>query len=107
MCPWPSKRPAAAAMISSMPTTFVIDLLGTTAFAGGHPWEQYRWLRENAPVYWHDQPDGPGYWAVTTHELVREVTVHPEVFSNAAGMRLFDWTPEEMEFLRTQMLFMD
>jgi cytochrome P450 len=87
--------------------TLTIDLLGSTAFAGGHPWEQYRWLRENAPVFRHEQPDGPGFWAVTTHELVREVSVRPEVFSNAAGMRLFDWTPEEMRFLRMQMLFMD
>jgi len=87
--------------------TRTINLLGSTAFAGGHPWEQYRWLRENAPVYRHDEPDGPGFWAVTTHELVREVSVRPEMFSSAAGMRLFDWTPKEMDFLRRQMMFMD
>ena len=27
-----------------------IDLLSSKSFADGHPVEQYRWLRENAPV---------------------------------------------------------
>jgi cytochrome P450 len=88
--------------------TMTIDLLGAKTFAQGHPLEQYRWLRENAPVYWHDEPDGPGFWAVTTHELVREVSAHPEIFSSAAaGTRIFDSPPEELEFLRTMMLYMD
>jgi cytochrome P450 len=88
--------------------TLTIDLLSSTSFAGGHPLEQYRWLRENAPVYRHDEPDGPGFWAVTTHELVREVSLHPEIFSSAAGgMRIFDFSPEELEFFRNMMMFMD
>ena len=42
-----------------------IDLLSPESFAAGHPFAQYRWLRENAPVFWHEEPDGPGFWAVT------------------------------------------
>jgi cytochrome P450 len=88
--------------------TITIDLLSSKTFAGGHPLEQYRWLRENAPVYRHDEPDGPGFWAVTTHELVREVSLHPEIFSSAAGgVRIFDYPPEKLEFLRNVMLYMD
>ena len=34
--------------------------------------------------------------------------MHPEIFSSAAGgLRIFDFPPEELEFLRTMMLFMD
>jgi LAS superfamily LD-carboxypeptidase LdcB len=33
-----------------------IDLLSPASFAGGQPHDQYRWLRENAPVYWHEEP---------------------------------------------------
>ena len=45
--------------------------LGTEQFQHGHPHEQYRWLRENAPVYWHDEPGGRGFWAVTRFDDVR------------------------------------
>ena len=33
-----------------------IDLISTAAFAHGHPWEQYAWLREHAPVFRHPTP---------------------------------------------------
>jgi cytochrome P450 len=66
----------------------MIDLSSSKSFVSGHPLEQYRWLRENAPVYRHEEPDGPGFWVVTTHELVREVSTH-------------------LEFLRIMMLAMD
>ena len=92
-----------------MPTVAAgIDLLSSRSFADGHPVEQYRWLRENAPVYWHTEPDGPGFWAVTSYELVREVSKQPDVFSSAAGGILIpDLPPEELEFFRTMILVMD
>ncbi|HEV7789980.1 MAG TPA: cytochrome P450 [Pseudonocardia sp.] len=92
-----------------MPTVAVaIDLLSSKSFAEGHPVEQYRWLRGNSPVYWHDEPDGPGFWAVTTYDLVREVSKRPDVFSSAAGgIMINDFPPEELEFFRTMILVMD
>jgi cytochrome P450 len=88
--------------------TMTIDLLSSKSFASGHPVEQYHWLQENAPVYWHDEPEGPGFWAVTSAELVREVSKAPQVFSSAAGGILVnDFPPEELEFFRTMMLVMD
>jgi hypothetical protein len=36
---------------------------------------------------------------------VREVGLHPEIFSSAAaGMRIFDSPPEELGFLRNMIL---
>jgi cytochrome P450 len=92
-----------------MPTVAVaIDLLSSKSFAEGHPVEQYRWLRGNSPVYWHDEPDGPGFWAVTTYDLVREVSKRPDVFSSAAGGIMINYfPPEELEFFRTMILVMD
>jgi cytochrome P450 len=85
-----------------------IDLWSSKSFAQGHPIEQYRWLRENAPVYWHDEPGGSGFWAVTRYDLVREVSLRPEVFSSAAGGILVnDLPPEELKFFRTMILAMD
>jgi cytochrome P450 len=42
-----------------------VDLYSVDAFAQGHPFETYAWLRENDPVHWHEEPTGPGFWAVT------------------------------------------
>ena len=47
-----------------------IDLLTPTSFASGQPHDQYRWLRDHAPVHWHEDPDGPGFWAVTKFDDV-------------------------------------
>jgi cytochrome P450 len=91
-----------------MTESAAIDLLSSKSFANGHPLAQYRWLRENAPVYRHGEPDGPGFWAVTAHALVREVSAHPEIYSSAAGgMRIFDFPPDELVFIRNMMLAMD
>ncbi len=47
-----------------------IDLLTPASFASGQPHDQYRWLRDHAPVHWHQDPDGPGFWAVTKFDDV-------------------------------------
>jgi cytochrome P450 len=85
-----------------------IDLLSSKSFADGHPVDQYRWLHENAPVYWHDEPGGAGYWAVTSAALVDEASKNPQAFSNAAGgVMINDFPPAELEFFRTLILGMD
>jgi cytochrome P450 len=91
-----------------MTSTATIDLLSSRSFADGHPVGQYRWLHENAPVYWHEEPDGPGFWAVTSAALVAEASKDPRVFSSAAGgIMINDFPPEELEFFRTMILVMD
>ena len=88
--------------------TVTIDLLSSKSFAAGHPLEQYHWLQRNAPVYWHDEPGGPGYWAVTSAALVREVSRNPQVYSSyAGGILINDFPPEELAFFRTMILVMD
>jgi len=85
-----------------------IDLVSTASFAHGHPWEQYRWLRENAPVYWHPEPEGPGFWAITRYEDVRMISRQPKLFSSyARGVMMPE--PDEMGLAasRQMMLVMD
>jgi cholest-4-en-3-one 26-monooxygenase len=78
---------------------------------GGPPHEQFRWLREHAPVYWHAEgggPGWPGFWAVTSHEDVAHVSRHPEIFSSARRLALFHESPEEhVQLQRLMMLNMD
>jgi cytochrome P450 len=64
-------------------STPAIDLYSAASYLHGHPHEQYRWLRVNAPVYRHSAPDGGTFWAVTRHSDIRTVERNPEIFSSA------------------------
>ncbi|WP_169984304.1 cytochrome P450 [Microbispora sp. H10836] len=71
----------------------------------GVPHEQLRWLRDNAPVYWHEgQDDWPGFWAITKHADVVHVSRHSDLFSSARKLALFDEMPEEQRELQRLMM---
>ncbi|MGE2692820.1 cytochrome P450 [Mycolicibacterium pulveris] len=67
-----------------------IDLYSAKSFSNGHPFEQYRWLRANAPVYQHPAPDGGYFWAVTRNADIRHVEHHPELFQSAPSVGIVD-----------------
>lgn len=67
-----------------------IDLYSAKSFSSGHPFEQYRWLRANAPVYPHPDPSGGHFWAVTRNADIRYVEHHPELFQSAPSVGIAD-----------------
>lgn len=67
-----------------------IDLLSPASFAAGQPHDQYRWLREHAPVRWHDEPGGRGFWAVTRHADVWAVDRDFQAFSSEPTIMITD-----------------
>ena len=81
-----------------------IDLLNPSSFADGQPHEQFAWLRENAPVYRHPEPNGPGFWAVTRHGDVKAVGRDPGCFSSGPTIMIED--AERMEVGDHQMMLM-
>ena len=86
-----------------------IDLLSPGTFAGGHPHEQYDWLRENAPVYRHAEPDGPGFWAITRYQDVYDIGRNAGLFSSEPTIMISDPDPSQMNFSseHKMMLMMD
>lgn len=72
-----------------------INLIDPEYFAEhGHPWDQYEWLRANAPVFWHDEPHGPGFWAITKYQDIRAISQNPKVFgASETGPLLSDRDP--------------
>jgi len=66
-----------------------IDLTNEEAFRGGFPHQAFTWLRENAPVFWHEAtshtPDGEGFWVISRHADVLAVLQDPERFSSEKG----------------------
>ncbi|MEO3761638.1 cytochrome P450 [Mycobacterium sp. B14F4] len=65
------------------------DFTDPDIYAERVPMEEFAELRRTAPIWWNEQPadvggfgDG-GYWAVTKHCDVREVSLRTDVFSSA------------------------
>src|SRR5205807_7070931 len=58
-----------------------IDLV-SGAFWGGNPHDALTWMRANDPVYW----DGR-VWGIAKYDDIKEVSKHPDLFSNAGGIR--------------------
>lgn len=68
-----------------------IDLLSPESFSAGHPFSQYRWLRENAPVFWHEEKDGgKGFWAVTRYQDVWAVDRDFQNYSSEPTIMISD-----------------
>ena len=58
--------------------------LASGEFWGDDPHAGLAWLRANDPVYWDAHG---GIWGITKYHDVRDASRHPEIFSNAAGIR--------------------
>ena len=68
-----------------------IDLTSPAGFVGGQPHDQFAWLREHAPVYWHEEPgDGPGFWAVTRYEDIWTVDRDFQTYSSEPTIMITD-----------------
>ena len=85
-----------------------IDLLDSTVFAERVPHEWFAFLRENAPVWWQEEADGPGFWAVTTLAEATQVNRDYEHFSSARqATYLWDLTEDDLAQQQLIMLNMD
>jgi cytochrome P450 len=83
-----------------------IDLLSPEIFAGGQPHGQFRWLREHDPVQWHEEPDGPGFWAVTRFEDVWAVDRDFSTYSSEPTIMIRDPLSEAEGFGGAKMMLM-
>ena len=83
-----------------------IDLLDTASFDGGQPLEQFAWLRENDPVHWHDEPNGPGFWAVTRFDDVWHVDREFQTYSSEPTIMIQDPLAEAGGFGPYKMMLM-
>ena len=85
-----------------------IDLLNAESFSHGQPHDQFDWLRENAPVYWHKEPDGTGFWVLTRHADVYRVGRETETFSSEPTVMISDaQLSPQLDDKHKMMLMMD
>lgn len=94
------------------------DFTDPDVYAARLPTEELRELRRVAPVWWNEQPPGVGgftdggYWVVSRHSDVREVSRRSDVFSSAANCIVPRYVDEEaargqIEAGRFSMINMD
>ncbi len=83
-----------------------IDLLSPDSFASGQPHQQFDWLRENAPVRWHEEPNGAGFWAVTRHADVWAVDRDFQTYSSEPTIMITDPLAEAGGFGHHKMMLM-
>ena len=85
-----------------------IDIYNPEHYTSGIPHEQFAWLRENAPVYWHEHPQGGGYWVVSRHADVVNVSRDFKTYSAEQGFVMVDDMDDDiLEMVRNQLLGMD
>ncbi|WP_304218554.1 cytochrome P450 [Phenylobacterium aquaticum] len=83
-----------------------IDLLSPASFAAGQPHAQFDWLRDHSPVHWHEEPDGPGFWAVTRYDDVWAVDRDFQAFSSEPTIMITDPGAESAAFGPYKMMLM-
>ncbi len=62
-----------------------VDLLDLDAFVAGRHHEMFEVLREQDPVHWSEEPDGPGFWSVTKLVDLQTVNRDTATFSSQRG----------------------
>ncbi|MDH4169427.1 MAG: cytochrome P450 [Acidimicrobiia bacterium] len=62
-----------------------IDLTDASVWEAAAPHGWLDRLRRESPVHWHEESDGPGFWALTRHADVRQVSTSPGEFSSYVG----------------------
>jgi cholest-4-en-3-one 26-monooxygenase len=88
--------------------TSYADLSSPDTFVPGVPFETFDRLRKEDPVYFHEEPDGPGFWCVTRYDDLVAVNRDNQLFSSNRKTALFMESDEEMlAQQRLMMLNMD
>lgn len=75
----------AAARGTGATDRLAVDLLDHDLFADHEPWEVFDLLQREAPVYFHPEPGGRGFWALTKYDDVQAVLRDSKTFSSEVG----------------------
>jgi cytochrome P450 len=90
-----------------MKTDAEVDLYSSDSYANGHPLEQYAQIRRTEGLYWHEEPEGPGFWVVGRYADTQTVSRGTDTFSSWYGTFMWDIDESLLTMMREFMLFMD
>jgi hypothetical protein len=52
---------------------------------GSYAFEAFDKMRSEAPIMWHPEEYGRGFWALTSHDLIKTVEIDPITYSSQKG----------------------
>jgi cholest-4-en-3-one 26-monooxygenase len=85
-----------------------VDLTDLDAFENRVPHEWFEVLRREAPVHWHEEDDGPGFWAITKYADLKYISKRPQLFSSERnGTLLIETDETRLSFMRNILINMD
>ena len=72
-------------------TMTAVDLADPDLYHRGIPHDAFAPIRATPGLYWNDEVDGPGFWAVTRHADLIEVSRDAATYSSEAGhIQIYD-----------------
>ena len=85
------------------------DLTDPQTYQGGMPREVFRYLRQEEPVYWHEDPaQGVGFWVISLQKDLDYVSKNPALFSSAQRSCLLnEMEGDQLAMVQTQLINMD
>ena len=81
----------------------IADLSSHDSFVNCVPHKTFEALRRDDPVAWFDERDASGFWAITRHEDITEISKSFRQFTTRQGIRLEEMTAEERNARLTMM----
>jgi cholest-4-en-3-one 26-monooxygenase len=84
-----------------------LNLVDPDLYLEGVPREYFRWLRDNEPVAWHDEPDGPGYWVLTRFDDVVAANRDWELYSNSLKGSSIEEARSDEELITRRRMFVN
>ncbi|MGH3650410.1 MAG: cytochrome P450 [Acidimicrobiia bacterium] len=79
------------------------DITSHDTYLHGFPHAAFDRLRAEEPVSWVTEGDGSGFWAITKHADVIEVSRDYHRFTASRGIRIEEMDPDQLEARRSMM----
>ena len=103
-----SEAVARAATVAGPDTTGLVlddvDLTDLDTWEDRVPYDWLALLRHEAPLHWHPERDGRGFWVFTRYDDIVQVSKDWETYSSElGGTSLEDLTPEEVEARKSML----
>ncbi len=81
-----------------------LDLIDPRRYAGaGYPHEQWTYLRREAPLRWFEPEGYQGFWAVTKHADICQISKQPNLFSSEPRLVAMPKAIEEADNIGSKM----
>jgi cholest-4-en-3-one 26-monooxygenase len=85
-----------------------VDLVNPDTFVAGVPHHAFGIMRKEAPIYFHKEEGGTGFWCVTKYDDVLTVSKDPHTYSSyRGGTNIQDYPAEDLSTIQLMMLNMD